>query len=47
MIKAQADFIIDNLIAKNGLVNDGLTLGGIVDTRQSLATQFAAIRGLV
>lgn len=47
MIKAQSDFIIDNLIAKNGLVNDGLTLGGIVDTRQSLATQFAAIRGLV
>ena len=47
MIKAQADFIVDNLIAKNGLVNDGLILGGAVNTQQSLATQFAAIRGLV
>jgi len=53
MIKAQADFIIDNLVAKNGLVNDGLVLGALldktqaVDQKQSLDAQFAAIRGLV
>ena len=47
MIKAQADFIIKNLVAKNGLVNDGLTLGGKVDSRTSLDAQFAAVRGLV
>jgi hypothetical protein len=47
MIKAQADFIVNNLVAKNGLVNDGLTLGGKVATRTSLDAQFATIRGLV
>jgi len=47
MIKAQADFIVDNLVAKNGLVNDGLTLGQAVKHGQSLDTQFATIRGLV
>ncbi|MCP4326755.1 MAG: hypothetical protein GY787_33990 [Alteromonadales bacterium] len=47
MIKAQADFIVKNLVTKNGLVNDGLTLGGKVVSRTSLETQFAAIRGLV
>jgi len=47
MIKAQADFIIKNLVTKNGLVNDGLTLGGKSESRTSLDAQFAAVRGLV
>ncbi len=47
MIKAQADFILQNLIAKNGLVYDGLTLGGDVNSKTSLDTQFSTIRGLV
>ena len=46
MIKAQADFILNSLTASNGLVNNGMTLGGKQDTAQSLDTQFAAIRGL-
>lgn len=47
MIKAQADFILANLVAKNGLVADGMTLGSKADSSQSLDAQFAAIRGLV
>lgn len=52
MIKAQADFIIEQLVTKNGLVADGLILGStakmnILDKDRSLETQFAAIRGLV
>lgn len=47
MIKAQADFIMDNLIGKNGLVSDGVTLGQKADANQSLDAQFASIRGLV
>ncbi|UGA57301.1 hypothetical protein [Vibrio sp. VB16] len=49
MIQAQADFILMNLVGKNGLVHDGLTLDNVmtVDSKQSLDSQFAAIRGLV
>ena len=46
MIKQQADFIVNNLTGKNGLVFDGVTLGGDVDKNQSLDAQFAAMRGL-
>ncbi len=49
MIKAQADFIVEQLITKNGLVADGLILDKVnkVTKTRSLETQFAAIRGLV
>jgi len=47
MIKAQADYIVNTLIAKNGLVVDGATVGKSVAKSQSLDAQFAAIRGLV
>ncbi|OMH25278.1 hypothetical protein [Motiliproteus sp. MSK22-1] len=46
MIKSQADFIIENLIATNGLVIDGITLKGKTDSNQSLDSQFAVVRGL-
>ncbi|MFT5880583.1 MAG: hypothetical protein ACI86X_001712 [Moritella sp.] len=47
LIKAQADYIVNELVAKNGLVYDGATLGKSVTKTQSLDAQFAAIRGLV
>ncbi|MGF1721193.1 hypothetical protein L4D20_14235 [Vibrio kyushuensis] len=49
MITAQADFIINSLVSKNGLVVDGAQLGkGVkIQKGQSLDAQFAAIRGLV
>ncbi|MGR6779111.1 hypothetical protein [Moritella viscosa] len=47
LIKAQADYIVNTLVAKNGLVYDGATVGKSVDKNQSLDAQFAAIRGLV
>lgn len=47
LIKAQADFLLENAVAKNGLLADDLTLGGKVSEKQTLATQFAGIRGLV
>jgi hypothetical protein len=47
LIKAQADYIVNALVAKNGLVYDGATLGKSVTKTQSLDAQFAAIRGLV
>jgi hypothetical protein len=46
LINQQANFIIRNLIAKNGLVSDGITLSGKLDSNQSLDAQFSAIRGL-
>ena len=46
MIKKQADFIVNKLVGANGLVHDGLTLGGEVNKSQSLDAQFAALRGL-
>ncbi|MGY3923440.1 hypothetical protein LA366_05030 [Aeromonas jandaei] len=46
LIRKQADFILANLKGHNGLVHDGLTLGGKVDKAQSVDAQFAAIRGL-
>ncbi|MCW8886179.1 MAG: hypothetical protein OQK12_13160 [Motiliproteus sp.] len=46
IITAQADFIVDQLIADNGLAVDGKTLGGKADNGQSLDSQFAVIRGL-
>ncbi len=49
MIKSQADFIINELTAKNGLVFDGAELSNTVTASkgQSIDAQFAAIRGLV
>ncbi len=47
MIKAQADFIVNKLVNKQGLVVDGLTIGGKVESNTSLDAQFSAIRGLV
>lgn len=47
LIKAQANYIVNTLVAKNGLVYDGATIGKSVDKNQSLDAQFAAIRGLV
>ncbi len=46
MISAQADFILANLIADNGLAVDGSDLNGNADKGQSLDSQFAVIRGL-
>ena len=46
LINFQAQFIINNLLAKNGLVSDGVTLNGKQDSGQSLDAQFSAIRGL-
>ncbi|WP_421863777.1 hypothetical protein [Motiliproteus sp.] len=46
IIRAQANFILANLIGDNGLAIDGTTLGGKADQGQSLDAQFAAIRGL-
>lgn len=46
LINLQAQFIINNLMTKNGLVSDGMTLNGQQDTGQSLDAQFSAIRGL-
>jgi hypothetical protein len=49
MIKGQADFIINQLVDKDGLAFDGLTLGkaNTHSKDKSLDAQFAAIRGLV
>ncbi|WP_299013815.1 hypothetical protein [uncultured Photobacterium sp.] len=49
MIKGQADFIINQLVGKDGLVFDGLTLNTVnkLNKDKSLDAQFAAIRGLV
>jgi len=46
LIRQQADFILGQLMGKNGLVYDGLTLGGKPDAGQSVDAQFAAVRGL-
>ncbi|WP_375749579.1 hypothetical protein [Vibrio sp. HN007] len=49
MIVKQADFILANMVAENGLVFDGLTLDKAMTRsgEQSLDAQFATIRGLV
>ena len=47
MMKAQANFILAQGIADNGLVYDRLELGSKASGPQSLATQFAVIRGLI
>jgi len=49
MIKGQADFIVNQLTGKDGLVFDGLTLNTVnkLTKEKSLDAQFAAIRGLV
>ncbi len=49
MIKAQADFILAQLINPKGLVVDGATLGKKItqESNASLDAQFATIRGLV
>lgn len=46
LIGKQADFILANLIAKDGLVADSFTIGKGASAERSLATQFATIRGL-
>ncbi|MGY2498627.1 hypothetical protein, partial [Klebsiella pneumoniae] len=46
LIRQQADFILGQLMGKNGLVHDGLSLGGQPDAGQSVDAQFAAVRGL-
>lgn len=46
LIRKQADFILTQLMGKNGLVHDGLILGGQPDAGQSVDAQFAAVRGL-
>ncbi|MGY3885645.1 hypothetical protein [Aeromonas aquatica] len=46
LVRKQADFILAQLKGKNGLVHNGLTLGGQPDAGQSIEAQFAAIRGL-
>lgn len=45
MVK-QSDFILANLIGKDGLVADSFTIGAGASAEHSLATQFATIRGL-
>jgi len=46
MIKAQADFILSNLIGKDGLAVDSFELKTGSATGVSVGTQFAVIRGL-
>jgi hypothetical protein len=46
MITKQADFILANLVTKDGLVVDSYTIGKGASAQRSLATQFATIRGL-
>ncbi|MFM5464334.1 hypothetical protein [Aeromonas simiae] len=46
LITQQADFILSQLKGSNGLIHDGITLGGKLDAGQSVETQFAAVRGL-
>ncbi|MGL5201473.1 MAG: hypothetical protein ACRC9G_21310, partial [Aeromonas veronii] len=40
LIRKQADFILANLKGKNGLVHDGITLGGKLDAGHSIDAQF-------
>ena len=56
LIQAQSDFLLNNAIGSKGLVVDNIQLGNknkasapqsTASANQSLATQFAAIRGLV
>ncbi len=46
IIKAQADFILANLIGKNGLAIDRFEIGKGAGSKQSLGTQFAVVHGL-
>jgi len=46
IIKTQADFILNKLVGKNGLVADSYSLGKGASDKQTLGTQFATIRGL-
>ncbi|WP_310619944.1 hypothetical protein [Flexibacterium corallicola] len=46
LVKAQADFILKNLIAENGLAVDSFELGKGAGSEQSLGTQFAVVHGL-
>lgn len=49
LLRRQADFIVDRLIAENGLASDGASFSGtqwMLDKNQSLDAQFAVIRGL-
>lgn len=46
ILRAQADFILANLIAENGLAVDRFELGSGAAQGQSLGTQFAVMHGL-
>ncbi|MES0868147.1 hypothetical protein [Pseudovibrio sp. SCP19] len=46
LIKAQADFILKNLIADNGLAVDSFEIGKGAQAGQSLGSQFAVVHGL-
>ncbi len=46
IIKSQADFILAQLIDKDGLVHDGYVLGKGGNGHKSIGTQFAVVHGL-
>lgn len=46
LIKAQADFIVNQLISSDGLAADQYVIGKGPSASRSLATQFAVVRGL-
>ena len=47
LIGVQADYLLKNAIGANGLVFDRLAVGKPAQGRQSLVSQFAAVRGLI
>lgn len=47
LIKAQADFLLKQAVGPEGLVYDSVIIGHKASGNQSLATQFAVIRGLI
>ncbi len=47
LIKAQADFLLKQAVGPEGLVYDSIRIGHKASGDQSLATQFAVIRGLI
>jgi hypothetical protein len=46
LIKDEGNFIVSKLVGKDGLVADSFSIGKGPSSQQSLATQFAVIRGL-
>ena len=47
LIGVQADYLLKNAIGANGLVFDRFAVGKPAQGRQSLVSQFAAVRGLI